>query len=190
MTTLDRSLRTLFAAAWATVTLIAAGCGGEVQQEEAGPSYADLVVTYNAEMATLDRLEQKKETLIQKIEAVGLPSSDDALKLLDKVLTSGLTSSGDEAAGDAAGDAADPFAVLDQAVQRAQEVQDRQTAARDLLGSLGSQSATTPEQSAENEQIKNDLSRELEALEKEIAAQQQRVDRARQARDAAEAASP
>ena len=189
MTTLDRSLRTgwrtLAAAAWATVTLIAAGCGGEVQQEEAGPSYADLVVTYNAELAALDRLEQKKETLLQKIEAVGLPTSEDALKLLDKMLTSGLPSSDDEAANAAA----DPHATLDRLVERAQDAQDTQNAVRDLLGSIGEQPANTPEQTAENEQIKNDLSRELEALEKEIATQRQRVERARQARDAAEAAS-
>ena len=188
MTNFDQSLRTLVAAAWATVTLIAAGCGGDVQQDEAGPSYADLVVTYNAELATLDRLEQKKETLIQKIEAVGLPTEEDALKLLDKVLTSDLTSSGNlTSSGDeAVNDAADPYAALDQAVQRAQDAQD---ATRDLLGSIGKQQATTPEQTTENKQIKNDLSRELEALEKEIATQRQRVDRARQARDAAEAAS-
>ena len=195
MTTFDRSLkissrtslRTLVAAALAAVMLIVAGCGGDVQQDEAGLSYADLVVTYNGELAALDRLEQKKETLIQKIEAIGLPTSEDALKLLDKVLASGLTSGDEEAANTKVNEAADPYAALDRAVQRAQDVQD---AARDLLGSIGKQSANTPEQTAENERIKNELSRELEALEKEIATQRQRVERARQARDAAEVASP
>jgi len=198
VTTFDRSLkissrtslRTLVAAALAAVMLIVAGCGGDVQQDEAGLSYADLVVTYNGELAALDRLEQKKETLIQKIEAIGLPTSEDALKLLDKVLASGLTSGDEEAANTKVNEAADPYAALDRAVQRAQDAQDVQDAARDLLGSIGKQSANTPEQTAENERIKNELSRELEALEKEIATQRQRVERARQARDAAEVASP
>ena len=182
MTTFDQSLRTLVAAILATITLIAVGCGGDVQRDKAGPSYADLVVTYNAELATLDRLEQKKETLHQKMVAVGRPTGEHALKLLDKVLTSGQTSFDD----DAANEAADPNVALDLAVERAQEAQN---AARDLLDSIGKEPANTPEQTAQNEQIKNELSRELEALEKEIVTQRQRVERARQARDAAEAAS-
>ena len=42
------------------------GCGGPTA--ERGPSYAELVTIYNAELQSLDRLERKREELISKTQ--------------------------------------------------------------------------------------------------------------------------
>jgi type VI protein secretion system component VasF len=81
--------------------------------------------------------------------------------------------------------ATDPNAALDQAVQQAQATQD---AARGMLDALSGQGQVDPEAAKKQEQARAAIQAELDTLEQEITAQRARVERARQARDAAEEA--
>ena len=55
----------------AIVGFVAMTTGGtvEVKQQPAEPSSADLVERYNGELATLDRLERKRQELVKEYEA-------------------------------------------------------------------------------------------------------------------------
>ncbi len=62
------------------------GCQQAAEVKEDEPSYAELVVTYNAELEALDRLEKKRTELIEEHEKKSMPSADDALRMLQGVL--------------------------------------------------------------------------------------------------------
>ncbi len=163
----------------AALILLGVGCTAEKAVPENKPSYADLVVTYNAEMESLDRLERKRKDLIAEYEQRSQPRPDDAVKALTDALNAATTSSGDGAAAPA-----DPQAVLDQAVQNAEKAQQ---VASDLLKATTQHAhppaeGQTPEQKASAEEFQGQLAQ----LDQEIAQQRVRVERARQARDAAE----
>jgi septal ring factor EnvC (AmiA/AmiB activator) len=161
--------------------ILLVGCGSEPEPKAEGPSYAELVVTYNAELDSLDRLEKKKADLEQQLAAVGQPTEQDAMKLLGGLL--GPAAQGGEQP--APNPATDPNAALDQAVQQAQATQD---AARGMLDALSGQGQVDSEAAKQQEQTRAAIQAELDTLEQEITAQRARVERARQARDAAEEA--
>ncbi|MCA9218430.1 MAG: hypothetical protein KDB27_35415, partial [Planctomycetales bacterium] len=57
---------------WLALAVLAGGSfavGCQRQPVDTGPSYADLVVTFNAELAALDRLEAKREKLVSDFES-------------------------------------------------------------------------------------------------------------------------
>ena len=157
----------------------AAGWLWTTSPQESAPSYAELVTIHNAELSALDRLERKREALIQKHEAALRPSTDDALQLLGEALgtTNPPSTSTDPE------EAADPNAMLDRAVQDAQNAQD---SARNLLDSLGRKPVEDEKQIKRRKELEARLKTELAELDAEIAKQKERVRRAAQARDAAE----
>ncbi len=161
------------------LTLASAGCTTEKAVPDNKPSYADLVVTYNAEMETLDRLEKKRKDLITEYEQKSRPSPDDAVKAITDALNS-ATTSGDGSAAPPA----DPQAMLDQAVHNAEKAQQ---VASDLLKAAGkSEESGEDGKAAKPTPYPEELQRQLDKLDKEIAKQKERVERARRARDAAE----
>ena len=186
----DRNKRTANShpRAWAAALLVAVvsipvGCSPPAQNEPSGPSYAELVVTYNAELQALDRLEAKRMGLVKQIATVGKVTDASALEALNAILGSA------QAVGAEAGAVpSDPQKVLDQAVEQAEAaaktLQDLSDAVTDK--SSGGPLSNEP-LSPEDEAARNKLMDELQELEKEIDAQKQRVVRAREARDAAEA---
>ena len=165
--------------ALAAIAVVTIGCGGEVAEDK--PTYADLVVIYNAELEALDRLEKQKQDLIAKSAAELRPSPEDAVQALGDALTAAS-----ELTRDVDSDTAlDPQAALDRAVENAQSAQD---AVSQLLDSVNQpSSAESEEEAARRTKITAELNQQLAALDEEIAKQKQRVERARQARDAAEA---
>lgn len=177
---------------WRAATLLLAltcflgGC----QQEPAasGPSYADLVVTYNAEIEALDRLETKRDTLIREYAQATAPNqSAEAIARLEGLLKSAR----DLKDGDASSTTSDPNELLDQLNERNAGAQDiANQALNELLGggATDAQNAPTPspEDAAASAEKKVAFEASLASLDAEIAQQKQRVERARQARDAAE----
>ena len=95
------------------------GCS-EPAPEESGPSYADLVTVYNAELQSLDRLERKREERIAKHEVALRPSTEDAAKALDATLSS-AKEVGKQSNLDGV---TDPNELLDRAVEHAEKAQD------------------------------------------------------------------
>lgn len=169
-------MRTLptFALFVAAVSFPIIGCG-PVQEE--GPSYADLVVTYNAEVEALDRLERKRAEMIAAYERTLRPSAEDALKSLNDVLNSQTAAEGEGASELPA----DPNEMLDQAVANAERSHE---AASKLLAA-----AVQPSGDGESleSQYSEEFKQQLAEIDAEIAKQRERVERARKARDEAEA---
>jgi hypothetical protein len=171
------SMRTIVffcAGGFAALTL---GCAAK------GPSYAELVTIYNTELEVLERLERKKATLVAEYEAATKSKRAEAMESLQGVLDSAQQALKDSPISDVV----DPNELLDQ-------VAGQQGAARDLTdGLLGaitgekSDEELTPEEKAARETMKREFETKLAAVDAEIADQQQRVDKARAARDAAEA---
>lgn len=162
----------------AFIVVVVAGCGGDVADNQ--PTYADLVVIYNAELETLDRLEKKKQELIEKHEAQQRPSAEDAVKALGDVLTtaSELTREVDPDA------TFDPEAALDRAVDNAQNAQE---VVSQLFDSVNQDPSDESEaDAAKRTEATAAYEQQLAALNEEIEKQTKRVERARQARDAAE----
>lgn len=159
------------------------GCTGKQEPAQpAGPTYAELVMIYNAEQEALDRLERKRKEMVEEYEAANLPQVDPSLQPLTDLLG---------AAGGLAGDAAatppsDPNAALDHAVLEAQKAQQ---VASQMLQSM-SQAAAQQNQPQQQIVYSPEFQQQLAAVDAEIAAQKQRVDKAREARDAAEAKKP
>jgi hypothetical protein len=148
-----------------------------------------LVVTYNAELETLDRLEKKREKLIQDYAAATPANAPlDTVTQLEGLLKSARELK-DEASEDTT---SDPESQLDGLIERSGEAQD---IANQLLEGLlkGKASAEppepTPEEVAAMAERKAEFDKELAELDAEIAKQKQRVERARAARDEAEAKS-
>jgi hypothetical protein len=160
--------------------LLHVGCTAEKAVPENKPSYADLVVTYNAEMETLDRLERKRKDLVAEYQQRSRPSPDDAVKAITDALNSATAKSDD---GTTAAPA-DPQAVLDQTEQNTKKVSQ---AVSDLWKAATQPTDTPPEnQTPEQKAAAEEFQRQLAQLDQEIAKQRERVERARQARDAAE----
>ena len=156
------------------------GCGGPPSAEQIGPSYAELLSIYNSELAALDRLERKREELIQSHEAQLQPSTEEALEALNALLSTA------GAAGKELNlDTADPDELLDRAVEHAEKTQE---ITAQLLETASSQAEPSEEEAQRRAKLTEQFERELAALDAEIAEQKERVDRARAARDAAEAA--
>ena len=166
-----------FALLAGATTLLNIGCG----PVEKRPSYADLVVIYNAELAALDRLERKKADLIVDFEKQLAPKVDDALQALSDVLSTAAAANRDGTAFDAT----DPNDMLDQAIENAAKMQ--QATSQLLEVAAGQASGETAEQATAESLYSEELKAQLAALDEEIAEQQARVDRARLARNAAEA---
>jgi|GEM_PF-6955630 len=128
-------------------------------------SYADLVVTYNAEVQTLDNLEGKRKSLLAEYAN---QAQEDALK-------SALNSLGSAGAPSIS---SNPNDALQQAVAAAESQ-------AKMLNQLG-QSTSGSNASLANLELPEEAKAKLVALDKEITKQKERVDRARVARDEAE----
>jgi hypothetical protein len=153
------------------------GCGAVEDQ----PSYADLVVIYTAELESLDRLEQKKAKKIAGYEKTLQPNADAALAALTGVLGSAVAANRDASAELPS----DPNELLDRAAADAAKMQQSTT---DLLDAVAKQAEAQAGDGGSLELLYSDeFKAELAAIDAEIAEQQQRVDRARAARDKAEA---
>jgi hypothetical protein len=141
-------------------------------------------VTYNAELEALDRLEAKRDTLIrQYAEATAPNQSAEAMDRLESL----LKSASDLKDREASSTTSDPNELLDQLTERNADAQDiANQALNELLGGspTDGQDAPTPADAAAAAERKAAFERSLASLDAEITAQQQRVDRAREARDA------
>ena len=162
------------------------GCEAEVDPR---PSYGELVVTYNAELDSLDRLEAKREELIAEYAAATAPNeSANTLAQLE-----GLLDSAKELKDAANEDTnSDPDSQLDGLIKRGGEAE---KIAEQLLDGIltGDGSSVdvepTPEEAAAAAERKEAFEKELAELDAEILKQKDRVERARQARDEAESKS-
>ena len=161
------------------VAIVLSGCGGG-SAPTSQPSYADLVVTYNAELETLDRLQRQRGELVANFQRQLVPSAEDAVKALSDVLG--------EAAGGNLPDSGEPL-TPDRALDLAVESAERTGLATSRLLEAATQASQTPdaELTPEQVQLKEAFEKELAALDEQIEEQKARVERARQARDAAEA---
>jgi hypothetical protein len=167
---------------WSVVGLsglgvLCAGCQPTVRVKEDEPSYAELVEIYNLELETLDRLEKKRQDLIDAHTVSANSSGEEALKVLGGVLGS---VAGDQGEG-AADVPADPQDALDQAIANAEKVED---IASQMLETT---TRALADEGEETLQLDEETKAELEKLDQDIAQQKERVERARQERDAAEA---
>lgn len=154
-----------------SVLLAVAACGCEPMDLKITkkPSYSELVATYNAEVQTLDNLEDKRKRLIA--ESIS-ETYNQAIKAAAESMTAAAQS----------GKAANPNDALDRAVAAAQSQAELQ---QGVFQSLGQPSGTDAEGSAAEAKLSEDGKRKLAELDAEIAAQKERVERARAARDAA-----
>ncbi len=153
------------------------GCGSP----PAKPSYADLVVIYNAEAQELDRLEKKREELLAKIEAiVHPPQNDDAADVLKGILAAAddLRKQNEDQNEDNV--PADPNELLDRTLENTDQA--RKLASQAVDAAMQS---STPKDAVDEEQLAA-LQKELDELERTIDEQKARVERARKNRDAAE----
>jgi hypothetical protein len=159
------------------VMLMVFGCA----PAEKKPSYADLVVIYNAEAETLERLERKRANMVMEYEASLRPSEGEALEALAGVL-GGL---GEAAADSPKMDATDPNELLDQAVANAES----RSAQTDALIEAATQGMgnSPADRAALEAMYSDDFKAKLGELDADIAKQRERVEKARAARDAAEA---
>jgi len=168
------------------------GCGArESAPVDTGPSYSELVVTYNAELETLDRLEAKREKLIAAFAAASLTSSNESVNTLSQL--EGLLESARRLKEGTGSDLpTDPNELLDNLSEHNGEATD---IAEQLLGgrrgggddeSPAVQRESTPEEQAAAADRKAAFDAELASLDRELSKQKERVNRARGARDAAE----
>lgn len=163
--------------AWAIVCGLcgAIGCGGQEAAKKEGPTYEELVTTLNQELGILEKLETKRKEMIAQYETEKRPDVNERIGAIGDL----IGSIGDAGKKEAASPPADPNAALDQAVGDAERTAELTSK---LLKSISE---------GEGEQAKivysKEFQKELDALDAEIEAQKGRVERARQARDAAEA---
>ncbi len=148
--------------------------GGCSNTEEKGPSYADLVVIYNEEVESLDRLENKKRRLIAEYEEKNAPRTDGTTEALAAILDA-TKNARDKQSTDAP--IVDPDQALDKAIADAEKLGDQ------LLDSAAKGLDKDSKPVVYSEEFKQQLA----ALDKEIESQRARVERAHQARDEAEA---
>jgi len=148
-----------------TLAAVLAGCGATEVKFTKKPSYADLVVTYNAELETLEKLETKREKLIAEHVS---QTQHAAIQAAVNSIQS----------GEAQSIPSDPNAALDRAVAAAEMQAQLQSGLSESLG-LSAKSGAAPK-------YPEALQRQLASLDAEIAEQQARVQRAKEARDAAQ----
>ncbi len=165
------------------ICALAVGCQTET---ETGPSYAELVVIYNAEVEALDRLEAKREKLAQDFAAATSPDTPaDAQTQLQGLLESAKDLK------DAANEqtAADLESQLDGLVERSGEAQQVANQLLDGLltgGEASNPPEPTPEEIAAIAEQKAAFEKQLADLDEEIEQQKKRVERAKRDRDEAE----
>ena len=147
------------------LVLMAIGCGPTEISITKKSSYADLVVIYNAEVQALDSLQTKVKSL--KAEY-----SENAQAEALKSMMSSLESAGKQSIP------SNPNEALDRAISAAETQSD-------LLKKLDTSSGS--KSPAAYSEYPEEWKRKLADLDSEIARQQERVNRARDARDAAEA---
>lgn len=140
---------------------IAFSCGCEpgeitIRKKE---SYSDLVVVYNAEVQALDALEKKRKELLAEFAK---KSQEEAIKAAAGSIES-LTSK----------PSTNPNNALDQAVQAAE-------AQAKLLNQITQPNTVNPSD------LPEEWKRQLAELDAEIQKQKERVQRAKEKRDAAE----
>lgn len=148
------------------VAFAPAGCGPTEITFTKKSSYADLVVTYNAEVETLEKLEAKRKTLI----------ADYFSQAQEKAIRAAVSSI---ESGDARMIPSNPNQALDRAVAAAEMQAQLQSG---LMGGLGSEPDS--EEAAAN--YPEELKRKLTDVDTEISDQKERVQRAKEARDAAQ----
>ena len=150
-----------------------------------GPSYAELVVTYNAELETLERLEAKHEKLAAELVSATKVKSGKSIPDLE-----GLLESAKELKEGAKELPSDPEALLDHITEGGGEAHELAGQLLDgLLGGGQGQAEkveATPEEIAAAAERKAKLETELAKLDEELAKQRERVERARDARDVAD----
>jgi hypothetical protein len=161
----------------AGVGLFVSGCGGGAVHNQ--PSYADLVVTYNAELETLERLERQRGELVVNFQRQLMPGTEDAVKALTDVLAATTGANLPES-----GKPLTPDRALDLAVESAERT--GQATSQLLEAANQATQAAGEELTPEQAQLKKEFEQQLAALDKEIEEQKTRVERAREARDAAE----
>lgn len=170
---------------FSAVTALVASAGCNQPVVESGPSYADLVITYNAEMETLDRLERKREELVKTYTEAEIARHADSKSLsLDDAMDVAKRMASEIRESDMP---ADPDQLLGELAKRTGGVDE---VADKLIGGLFGESKDepqlTPEEIEANEKRQTEHNEKLVELDAEIVAQKERVDRARAARDAAE----
>lgn len=156
----------LVAALLSAVVMANAGCGPADITFTKKPSYTDLVVTYNAEVETLDNLESKRKSLIA--DYVGQAQRKAMETAVKSIQTGGANGVPDN-----------PNQALDQAVAAAEMQTQLQSGLMDGLGLSTDSAESTAEYPEE-------LKGKLTELDSEIASQKERVQRAKDARDAAQ----
>ncbi len=130
---------------WPAVVLCVSVVGCNQSVVDPGPSYSELLVTYNAELEALDRLEVKREKLIKEYAVASTPNASvDTLSQLEGL----LKSVNDLKDGTNLDTTSDPNALLDNLTERSGEAQEL---ASQLLGELmgGEPDATKPEPTPE-----------------------------------------
>ncbi|MEO8268685.1 MAG: hypothetical protein ABI557_03130 [Aureliella sp.] len=156
----------LVAVLLSAVLITCAGCGPTDITFTKKPSYADLVVTYNAEVETLDNLEGKRKSLI----------ADYVRQAQGKAMKAAVNSI---KTGDAERIPGNPNQALDQAI-----------AAAEMQAQLQSGLLEGLDVSTDSAEFTADYPEELKVklieMDADIASQQERVQRAKDARDAAQ----
>ena len=156
----------LAAALLSAIVITNAGCGPADFNFTKKPSYADLVVTYNAEVETLDKLDEKRKSLIAdyvgQVQRKAMEAAVESIK-----------------AGDASRVPDNPNQALDKAVAAAEMQAQLQSG---LMNGLGLSTDSAESTADYPEELKGKLA-ELDA---EIASQKERVQRAKDARDTAQ----
>ena len=142
------------------------GCGPTEINITKKPSYADLIVIYNAEVQALDNLEGNRKSLVAEYsETAQAEALKSAMSSLDSVGKQAIPSN--------------PNDALDSAISAAE-------AQAQLLKTL-ERSSTGSTITASEFELPEELKRKLAELDAEIANQRARVGRARDARNSAEA---
>ena len=156
--------------ALALLAFAVSGCGPMDLTVQKKASYADLVVTYNAEVQTLDNLEAKRKAMLAEHASL---AQKQAIKAAVDSINSG--SPGNVSTN--------PNEALDQAVAAAEMQAELQ---KGLLNSLDPSSQSTSAPAIAEDELPTELKTKLAEIDAEITEQKQRVERARAARDAAE----
>ena len=150
------------------VALVATGCGPKEK------SYAELLAIYNSELELLEKMEAERDKRVAEYEATLRPSEADAIKALmgmKEEMGEGLVI-----------DATDPNELLDQAIGSAEEIQAR-------TDELLAQAAATGDAAGADltEQYSEEFKAKLADMNAKIEEQKTRVEKARQAKEAATA---
>lgn len=156
--------------------LITTGCSSAVPE---GPSYAEALSIYNEEVRALDRLKEQRDTLQLELDR---PPVAGVLDAAEQLL--GNTTDLSKQLSGTLQDLAGPDSKL--GGEEAQKNQDK------LVGSVKEQikqaKAKEQQKAQQWEARKKELTAKIAELDKQITAQQQRVERALADKDAAEAA--